>query len=199
MESLSIIDNPDAAACLLHLERATIVTQLRQPGSATSLARQLGWPRQRVGYHVRKLEKVGLLNHLEDRRAGNCVERILQASARCYVLSPEILGDLGIDPEKISDRFSSAYLIACACAAARDVGELRTLAHTDVTTLTLQSQIAFAGPNEQYQFARELEGAVADLVRKYHHPQQSDAHAVDLLLLAHPHLSDPDPPEVPTS
>ncbi|MDJ0655234.1 MAG: helix-turn-helix domain-containing protein [Xanthomonadales bacterium] len=195
MESLSVVENPDAAACLLNSERAAIVRALREPGSASSVARHLGWPRQRVGYHVRKLEQAGLLNHIEDRRARNCVERILQASARCYALSPRVLGDLGVEPEKISDRFSSAYLIACASAAARDVSILREQARAvgkKLATLTAQTHIAFASPRDQYLFARELEAALGELVERYHKPDAPGARTMDVALLAHPHLENKD-------
>ena len=96
MQELALIEDPAAAACLMHAERAAILERFREPGSATTVARSLGWPRQRVGYHVRLLERLGLLKHVKDRKAGNCVERVLQSSARCYAVASSALGGLSM-------------------------------------------------------------------------------------------------------
>ncbi len=189
MQNIALIEDRAAAACLLHDERGTILERFREPGSATSVARALGWPRQRVGYHVRVLEKQGLLEHVEDRKAGNCTERILRASARCYAIAPAALGDLGAAPERIADRFSSAYLVARATRVAADVGRLRELAAAadkKLATLTLEARIAFESPRAQYGFARELESRVRELVARYHRPEVESAREFELSCLAHP-------------
>jgi len=59
------------------------------------LARKLGLPRQRLNYHLRALEDAGLVELVEERRKGNCFERLLRATARSFVISPEALGVLG--------------------------------------------------------------------------------------------------------
>ncbi len=148
-----------------------------------------------MGYHVRRLEQVGLLEHLEDRKAGNCVERILRASARCYAIAPSALGDLAANPERIADRFSSAYLVARAAQIADQVGRLRAMAEADdkkLATLTLETQIAFESPRAQYQFARELETQVRELIERYHRPDLEASREFELTCLAHPRAaSDP--------
>lgn len=189
MQELSLIEDPAAAACLMHAERAAILEAFREPGSATSVARALKQPRQRVGYHVRLLERLGLLKHVEDRRAGNCVERILRASARCYAIAPSALGGLAANPERIADRFSSAYLVARAAQIADEVGRLRELARADekkLGTLTVETRVAFEGPRAQYQFARELETQLRALVERYHRPDLETSREFELTCLAHP-------------
>ncbi len=189
MDLLGLIEDPAAAAALMHGERAAILERFREPGSATSVARLLDWPRQRVGYHVRVLERLGLLEHVEDRKAGNCVERILQASARCYAIAPSALGELAARPEQIADRFSSAYLVARAADIADQVGRLRELAQAEqkkLATLTLETRIAFESPRAQYRFARELETQVRRLIERYHRPDLEGSREFDLTCLAHP-------------
>ncbi len=197
MEPLALISEPTAAASLMHPERGAILERFHEPGSATSVARAMGWPRQRVGYHVRLLEKQGLLEHVEDRKAGNCTERILQASARCYTIAPAALGALAARPDRIADRFSSAYLVARAARIVDDVGRLRELAESDgkkLATMTLETTIAFESPRAQYQFARELEAQVRRLIERFHRPDQESAREFDLTMMAHPRLEpEPDP------
>ncbi len=67
----------------------------REPICAAELARRLALPRQRVNYHVRELERAGFLRPAGRQRKRNWIEQRYVATARSYVLSPEILGPLG--------------------------------------------------------------------------------------------------------
>ena len=151
--------------------RLRLLKELAEPDSAAGLARKLGLPRQMVTYHVRQLEADGLLDLVEERRKRNCTERVVQATAQAYVISPDALGLLGADPDRITDHFSSAYLIAVAANIIRRVGRLRQLADVAkqrLATLTMQVDVRFATPVDQHAFASELAEAVAGLARKYH-------------------------------
>jgi hypothetical protein len=114
-------------------------------------------------YHLRELEKHGLIEQLEERKKGNCVERIVRATARHYLISPEALGNLASDPGQIQDRFSSTYLVAVAARAIRDLAVLRTRAEKagkKLATFTLETNVRFASAADQHAFAEELANAV---------------------------------------
>lgn len=160
-----------AAAALLDPMRLRVLDRLREPDSAAGVARALGLPRQRVGYHVRELERHGLVRYVGERRRGNCLERLMQASAYHYMIAPEALGALGLDPRQVRDHLSSAYLVAVASQAARDVATLQQEADTAglrLPTLTLETEVRFASPETQQAFARELADAVTRLAAHYH-------------------------------
>ena len=73
----------------------------RRPGRARLCRRarpKAGLPRQRLNYHLKALEQCGLLECVEERRKGNCTERILRATAHSFVISPDALGALGPTP-----------------------------------------------------------------------------------------------------
>ena len=55
------------------------------------LAERIGLARQRVNYHLKTLEKHGLVELVDERRKGNCMERVLRATAASYVISPAAL------------------------------------------------------------------------------------------------------------
>ena len=187
--ALDIIQQPERAAALLHPLRFRILQALREPGSATSVAQQLGLPRQRVNYHLRQLEKDGLAQFVEERRKGNCVERILRATASHFLITPEVLGDLAANPDDIQDRFSSTYLVAVAAQAIRALAALRAgavAAGKRLATLTMQSDIAFASPAARNAFADELAGEVARLAAKYHDENTADARRFRLLVGVYP-------------
>ena len=80
--------NRQRAGALLHPLRQRLLSLSREPASASELARRLGLPRQRVNYHVRKLEAAGFLRPAGRARKGNMIEQKYVATARAYVLSP---------------------------------------------------------------------------------------------------------------
>lgn len=191
-ESLDLIRTSNQAAALLHPLRLQILEALRESGSAASVAQRLGLPRQRINYHLRELEKEGLLELVEERRKGNCIERVVRATARHYLIAPEVLGSLAADPDQVHDRFSSTYLVAVAAQAIRDLGRLRARANRAgkrLATFSLQSEVAFASPADRNAFAEELANEIARLVAKYHDESGSDSRRFKLFLGAYPGTS----------
>ena len=93
-----MIDDPAAAGVSLDPVRARLLAELAVPGSATTLAAKIGLPRQKVNYHLRTLEQHGLVELVEERRRGNMTERVMQATAASYVISPAALGAVAPDP-----------------------------------------------------------------------------------------------------
>jgi DNA-binding transcriptional ArsR family regulator len=152
--------------------RLQILEGLRSPDSASGVARKLGLPRQKVNYHLRELEKHGFVEQVEERRKGNCTERIVRATARHYLILPQTLGQMAADPATIQDRFSSTYLVAVAAQAIQDLAHLRQRAEEaqkKLATLTLQTEIQFASAAQRAAFAQELSNQVAKLIRKHNH------------------------------
>lgn len=169
--AVALVDAPEVAASLLDPVRLGILERLSEPGSAAAVARSLGVPRQRVAYHVKELERQGLLRHVANRKKGNCMERLVETSARRYVISPAALGALGADPEAVRDRFSSSYLVAVAARTLSEVGALRHAADDAgkrLPTLTLDTLVRFADAAAQRAFAEELTAAVNRLVARHH-------------------------------
>lgn len=169
--SVDVIERKKAAAAVLHPVRGRILAELREPDSAAGLARRLDLPRQKLNYHLRQLEKEGLVELVEERRKGNCTERVVRASARSYLISPATLGPLASDPDKLRDKFSAAYLVALAARAIRDIARLSrgaAKAGKRLPTLSLQTEIRFASARAQNRFAEELSTHVAQLTAKYH-------------------------------
>src|ERR687896_627135 len=91
MLDVAVIDDPAAAEVSLDPVRARLLAALAEPASATSLAARAGLTRQRANYHLRALERHGLVELVEERRKGNMTERVLRATAASYVISPTAL------------------------------------------------------------------------------------------------------------
>ncbi len=72
--------------------RLRIVDLLRdQPMTVTQLGERLGIAPAKVHYHVRELEKVGLLRLVETREKGGILEKYYQPVARSFEVAKELL------------------------------------------------------------------------------------------------------------
>jgi DNA-binding transcriptional ArsR family regulator len=189
MQEVAVIDNPVVATVALEPTRARVLAELVEPGSATALALRLGLPRQMLNYHVRALEAQGLVALVEVRFRRGCTERIMQASAAAYVLSPEALGPAAADPARTADRLSAGYLLALGARAIREVGTLLKSADAagkTLPTLSIDTEIRFRSAAERTAFTRDLAEAVATLGARYHDESAPGGRWSRLVVLAHP-------------
>ena len=169
-----MIEDPAAAEASLDPLRRRILAALAEPGSASTLAARLDLPRQKVNYHLRVLERHGLVEQVAQRHRGNFTERILQASSASYVISPGALGGIQPDPGLAPDRLSARWLLALASRLVRDVGTLLAGARRagkPVATFAMDGHIRFASAADRAAFTEELTEAVAELVARHHTAQ----------------------------
>lgn len=186
MIDVEVIEDPATAAVALDPMRARLLAELAEPASAATLAAKVGLPRQKVNYHLKALEARGLVELAEVRTWGGITERLLQATAASYVVSPSALGDSGADPDRTRDRLSAGHLVALAGRVVREVGALARRAEAAgkrLPTFTLDTEIGFASAEDRAAFADELTAAVLDLVARYHH---DDGRPHRLVVAAHP-------------
>jgi DNA-binding transcriptional ArsR family regulator len=187
--ALEVIHQPQAASAALHRTRRRLLAALNEPDSAAGLARRLGLPRQRLNYHLRQLERWGLVECVEERRKGNCTERVLRTTARSFVISPEALGSLGATTDAALDRFSASYVVAVAARAIQEVSTLEARArgaNKRLSTLTLDSEIRFANAELRAAFAEELSEQMTRLIAKYHDDSGPGGRRFRLVTVVHP-------------
>jgi DNA-binding transcriptional ArsR family regulator len=184
--ALAVVEQQQSVRTLLRGPRLRLLEALReQPDSATGLAARLGLPRQTINYHLRQLEAAGLVELVEERGHGRCVERVVAPAAATFAVSPDALGPLAPQSSKVRDRASAEYLAARAGEVVRDVGRLlRT--EEQVPTLTLETRIRFAGADERAAFARDLQDAIAKLASRYHDDSADGDRTFTVLVAAHP-------------
>ena len=189
MQEIAVIDNPVVATVALEPTRARLLAELVEPGSATTLAVRLGLPRQMLNYHVRALEAQGLVALVEVRSRRGCTERVMQASAAAYVLSPEALGPAAADPARTADRLSAGYLLALGARAIREVGtQLKSAdaAGKTLPTLSIDTEIRFRSAAERAAFTGDLAMSVATLAARYHDESAPGGRWSRLVVFDHP-------------
>lgn len=193
MYEVTVIDDPATAEVSLDPVRARLLAELVEPGSASTLAGRVGLPRQKVNYHLRTLERHGLIELVEERRRGNCTERMLRASASSFVISPSALGAVAPDPARAPDRQSARWLLALAAQLVRDVGQLITgsrRAGKKLATFAIDGEVRFASAADRAAFADELASTVTTLVSKYHDESAAGGRSHRIVLAVHPSVTD---------
>jgi len=189
MLDIQVIDDPAAATVALEPMRSRLLSELAAPASAATLASRVGLARQKVNYHLQKLEAHGLVRLAEERRWGGLTERLLVATAASYVVSPSALGPIALDPDREVDRLSASYLIALGARVVREVADLIRRANAAgkrLATLAVDTEVRFRSPADRVAFTEELTEAIAQLVSKYHDASAPGGRAHRLVIVAHP-------------
>ena len=192
MLDVTVIENPAAAAVSLYPIRARLLAALTaSPASAAMLAGQVGLPRQKVNYHLKALERHGLVELAGERRKGNVTERLMRATAASYVISPLALAAVQPDPDRFRDQLSARWMLALGARLVRDVGSLITgaaKARKRLATYALDGEVRFASAADRAAFAQELTAAVAGLVSRYHDEHAEGGREHRVIVAVHPGL-----------
>jgi len=176
---MALVDEPDRVRVALSGPRRQMLERLRRPGSAAQIAAELGIPRQVANYHLRVLESVGLVELVEERPRRGCVERIMQATARAFVVDPGVLDPAGgaADTEarfaEAADRYAAEHLVGVAADTVRQVARMQANADrlgTRLLTFTLEAQVRFAEPGDVHRFSDALADAVAHVAAAFDAP-----------------------------
>ena len=189
MKDLWVIDDPASASIVLDPVRSRLLSELRAPASAATLAGRMGMPRQKVNYHLRTLEKHGLVRVDSEKRWGGLTERRLVATASSYVVSPGALGPVAADPGRDMDRLSASYLVALAARVIREVGQLLRKSeevNKRLATLSIDTEVRFRSAEDRAAFSTELTAAVAALVSRYHDESAHSGRRHRLMIGAYP-------------
>lgn len=207
MNDLATLVDPRHAELLMHpLRRGILERAADGPVSATEVARDLDQPRQKVNYHLRQLADAALLEPAGERPRRGLTEKLYQASAHAYVVSPVVLGSLAPDPGRVADAGSAAALVALAGRVQAEVtrsGDQARAQGKRLATLSLDAEVWFESAAQQAAFAEALTQAVADVAARFSAPAGTDrAHRYRVVAGAYPRPADDEttpPPAPPAS
>jgi DNA-binding transcriptional ArsR family regulator len=201
MNDVAVIEDAASAEASLDPVRSRLLAELAHPASAAALAARVGLTRQKVNYHLRTLERHGLIELVQERRKGNVTERVMQATAASYVISPATLATLAPDPQRAPDRLSALWLVSLASRAVEEVGELinrAASARRSLATFGIDAEIRFASAAERADFAAELSTAVEALVAKYHDERAPGGRRHRAIFAMYPTITSPRPRRPPS-
>jgi DNA-binding transcriptional ArsR family regulator len=173
LPALEPVDQADRAELLLHPLRQRILFEAREASSAAEIARRVGLAPQRVNYHVRTLVDAGFLQPAGEGRKRNLIEKRYRASARAYLLLPQVLGEMSPGTPSGADRFSASYLLQLSALLQRELAawlEPGAAGREGVPTLSLESEIRFDSAQQRAAFAEALQRAVTEVIGRHTSP-----------------------------
>jgi len=170
LATVRILNDPETLSLLGHPIRVRILDALREPGSAATLARQLGQPRQKLNYHLKELLAADLIEPVGERRVGNFVESLYRAVARTFLVSPEVAW---ADPRRaatLAQQHSLQTLVLLGQRLQRDAALLLDRAAFDgeqIASASVLAEARFASEADREAFLDEYLRTLAGLLEKY--------------------------------
>lgn len=173
LSALQPVDEAGKAELLLHPLRQKVLSQAREPSTAAEIARRIGLPPQKVNYHVRTLVDAGFLQPAGEGLKRNLVEKRYRASARAYLLLPQVLGEMSAGALSDADRFSATYLLQLSALLQQELAaslDPSKSAGESLPTLSLEAEVRFASSEQRAAFADALREAVTRVIRHHTAP-----------------------------
>jgi DNA-binding transcriptional ArsR family regulator len=177
-----LLHEPSQVHLALSPPRRRLLDALQTPTSATQVADVVGMSRQQANYHLRVLERAGLVELVEERQRRGCTERILRATSGAFVVDPAVLQR----PGETGDQFAAEHLVSVAADVVRDVARMQSAAEragTRLLTFTIETEVGFAEPADVDEFTTALADAVAVVAHRFHAP---DGRRYRLVAAGHP-------------
>lgn len=167
---VELLDDSEQVGALAHPVRARILEALRTPDTAASLARAFGRSRQYVSYHVKELERVGLVRRAGERRKGNFLEQLYQATARRFVVSSRFAANPRRLASVFRDQVSLSQLSDLGERLQRDAAALVDLAAfegREIPSASVEAEVRFPDQAARAAFMAELVDTFNSLLAKH--------------------------------
>jgi DNA-binding transcriptional ArsR family regulator len=171
MHPVLYVESVDQATALLKPRRIEILRRLGEPRTCPELAAEFGESAQNIYYHIKALERAGLVEKVGERRVRGTVEGRYQARAQSYWLAPQLVGQIG-GPRAAQDQTSLRYLLSLAEGVQSDVGRLaqQVEAGQSVPSLSLSASIYLPDGDRRAAFLRDVQVTFERLARQYGRP-----------------------------
>ena len=169
-DRVELVEAPAGLQALAHPVRVQILEALRSPASAAAVGRLVGQPRQNVNYHLKELERAGLVRRAGRRRNGNFIETLYQSVAGTFLVSPRAAWG---DPRRIkamADQHSLENLVLLGERLQRDATALLDRAAFDgeqIASAAVGAEVCFADEKDRAMFLKEYLRKIGPLLEKY--------------------------------
>ena len=170
MQDVLYIERVEQATTLLKPQRIELLKRMDEPRTCPELAGFFGESPQKIYYHVKALEKAGLVERTGERRVRGVVEGFYQAKARSYWLAPQLVGRIG-GRRLAQDQLSLRVLLSLAEEIHDDIGHLAHETARETPSLGLSAHIHLPDGNRRGEFLQEVQAVFQDLARKYGLPE----------------------------
>lgn len=190
MQDVFYIESVDQAATLLTPFRIDLLKHMVEPRTCPELAATFEMSVQKIYYHVKALEKAGLIDKVEENRVRGIVEGVYQAKARSYWLAPKLVGEIG-GKGAAKDQTSLRFLLTLAEEIHDDIGHLghQSEAGANVPSLGLSAHIYLPDGERRAAFLNDVQHIFQELARKYGTDESEVGKTFRLILACYPSLN----------
>jgi DNA-binding transcriptional ArsR family regulator len=164
------LEDAEAVQALAHPVRLRVLEALQAPASAAAVARALGHSRQSINYHVKELERFGLLRSAGERRKGQFIEHLYQAGATTFLVSPRLGWQGGPRAQALRDQVALRRLIDLGDHLQRDGAALLDRAAFQgeaIASATVEAEVAFPDEASRSAFMEEYLALLGPLLKKH--------------------------------
>jgi DNA-binding transcriptional ArsR family regulator len=192
MENL-VLDQVAQISALFKPIRLELLTMLAEPRTCRQLAEAFHTSPQKIYYHIKVLERAGLVEKKYEKRVRGIMEGYYQAAAESYWLAPQLVNKLGGE-RPVNGQMSLGYLLGLAEQVQSEVTPLLKL-ESEVPSVGLSAQIYLNRESDRAAFLDELQEVVQNLAEKYGSVENEPVNSgVDesfrLILACYPQLND---------
>ena len=153
-----------------HPTRVAILEALREPAAAATVARAIGRSRQLVNYHLKELERAGLVERVGERQKGNFVEALYRAVAQSFMVSPHLTHTEPRRVEALRRQHALGMLLDLGERIQHDATLLLegvALDGTDVPSATVSAEAHFANGEDRAAFIDAYLTSLRDLLERH--------------------------------
>jgi DNA-binding transcriptional ArsR family regulator len=150
--------------------RMALLRELREPDSAAGVARRISQTRQKVNYHLKELQREGLVRRTGERRKGNFVEQLFQSVANHFVVSPMLGWDEDKVTETLRDQVALSQLADLGERLQVDAAALIDRAvfeQEQIPSLTVTSELKFSNEQSRNEFMKAYMDFLTPLLKQY--------------------------------
>jgi DNA-binding transcriptional ArsR family regulator len=180
VKELLYLERIEQAEALMKPKRVEVLRRFAEPRTCTQVGADLGESPQAVYYHVKRLQKAGLLELVEERRVRGIVEGVYQAAARSYWVAPELVGRLGAERSP-SDQLGLGFLLSLSESLQGDLARLAS-GPAVLPSFGVAGDVRLA-PDQGAAFVADLQRAFQDVLERY---GGSAGHTFRLALACYP-------------
>jgi DNA-binding transcriptional ArsR family regulator len=169
-QRIALVSDLEALQVLAHPLRVRLLSALREPASAATAARDIGEPRQKVNYHLKELERVGLVRPVEQRLVGNLVETLYQSVASTFVLADDALWSDPRRAQAMREQQSLERLVDIGRRLHRDATALLDRAAFDgeeIPSAAMEVEVRLGSEDERAAFLREVIKAIRPILDRH--------------------------------
>jgi DNA-binding transcriptional ArsR family regulator len=181
------LEYPEQALALLNPLRVEILRIMNEPASASEVGRQLRETPQKINYHLKSLEKVGLIQRSGSRQVKNLIEVLYQSISKNFII-PESFGWSEETVSRMKDQGALTHLITISERMRSDALQLMETSeqNVEIPSAAMETEVYLPDEADRQAFIHDYAEAMKLLAEKYRTDSHNNAFRVLMAVYPEP-------------